>query len=101
MSSIEGCNTYKINLDGFKNYKKSAVRKYYCRKPLSSDETANLASFKDKHGGIDGEIAVDIYPRLLNIKSDLKFANAESSNSSFCSKYSFPKLLSVSSRTTQ
>lgn len=59
------------SMKGFDQYKDAAISKYYCKKPLTTTENKAVKTFVQANSGIDGDISVDIYPRLLTLKSDL------------------------------
>lgn len=60
------------NYQGFSDFKDAAVKKYYCHGILSENEEKSFNSFKDRLSKIDGDIAVDIYPRLINLKKEVE-----------------------------
>ena len=54
----------------FEEYKSLAVKKYYCHKTTTTKENKKIDSFERCAASIEGDVASDLYPRLLELKRD-------------------------------
>lgn len=62
----------EVNKVQFEDYKKLAIKKYYCQQMLSNSEEILLETFENEMSGLNGEITGEVYPRLLALKKDIE-----------------------------
>jgi hypothetical protein len=57
----------------FDEYKKAAVKKYYCHNVITYEENEIINNYEKEISSIDGDIKGDFYKRFLSLKSDIEY----------------------------